>query len=907
MHHANRPISLALRTRQTALALTLAALSVGAHAYTIPGPGDRITNIASGDFQDAYGNVQVINSNPVDLTITEVRALQLVRNQQQNGLIGGQISYPHVLTNSGNVRDSYQFSLTQQNTDQFDLNNLAVYADRNQDGIPDDNVNLLLGNSITLDAGESLAVVVSGSIPTNRVNADSAVFNLIATSLTGPTPPSASVTDTTVVTTGAVIAVNKSQSISTGPTGTIITYTLRYNNTGNSAGELRIDDILNDSEILYVDGSGRFSNGSGNLTDIDDTESTANSALTYKSIDNGATHTVSIVIPSIPAQSTGSISFQVQALSADDGRIDNTADYRQYNAGALIKTSTSNTVTFTLQGGASVVLNTNASSTSNAGNPSSAPDNLQAITSAIAGTEVLFDNYVWNTGTSADIFNLSTVTASLPACASVRLYSADGRTLLTDSNGDGVIDTGPLAQGQSRHIRVGVLSTQDCATGSPITIDVTAQSANDPTVSDPVRNTLGSITQGGTDLYNSDGSGQQPQGTDNAGTAFITKPIAPAGTAVFPLVVSNTGTQVNNYNLLADDDGTLDPANASNDLPAGWSVQFFTPVQPDCSVLGTEITNSGPVAPNGTVSYCAVVTAPAGIAAGDLPLWFAVSSPVNGQTDLVKDQVTVQTVRQLSLTPDNEGQVNIGGTVVYSHVLTNTGNVIEGANSGELLIALDTTNANGLVASVYYDANNDGILDVNDPLVNSDVAALGNTPASGGTSGLSAGESIRLFVKVEAPSSLTAGTSGIVVLSVNPATVIDGQSLALISNTDLTVVSAGQVRLQKLQALDSDCNGVIDGGASYSLNPVQIKPNQCVFYRIIATNEGSEPVNNVVITDTVPAFTNLRVPTIPSVTVGSMDASSASTNGATGALKANVGTLASGASATMQFNIRVQP
>ena len=103
------------------------------------------------------------------------------------------------------------------------------------------------------------------------------------------------------------------------------------------------------------------------------------------------------------------------------------------------------------------------------------------------------------------------------------------------------------------------------------------------------------------------------------------------------------------------------------------------------------------------------------------------------------------------------------------------------------------------------------------------------------------------------------------------------------------------------------CNGVIDGGASYSLNPVQIKPNQCVFYRIIATNEGSEPVNNVVITDTVPAFTNLRVPTIPSVTVGSMDASSASTNGATGALKANVGTLASGASATMQFNIRVQP
>jgi uncharacterized repeat protein (TIGR01451 family) len=904
MHHAIRPSFSAIRTKQTALALMLAACSAGASAYSIPAPGDRITNIASGDFQDAYGNVQIINSNPVDLTITEVRALQLVRNQQQNGLIGGQMSYPHVLTNSGNVRDTYQFSINQSTSDDFNLSGLAVYADRNQDGIPDDNLNLLLGNTVTLDAGQSLAVVVSGSIPSNRSNGNSALFDLIATSQTGVTPPSATVTDTTTVTTGAVIAVTKSQSVSTGPSGTFITYTLRYTNTGNSASELQIDDTLLDAEALYVGGSGLFSNGSGALTDANDTEAAANSALTYQSIDTGPTHAIAIRIPAVPAQSTGSVSFRVQVVSIDDATLENTATYRQYDGGSLVKTSTSNTVTFVLQGGAAVVLNTTAASASNTGNPTSAPDNLLTVPSAAAGTEVLFDDYVWNTGSSTDIFNLSTVVSGLPSCATVRLYAADGRTLLTDSNGDGVIDSGPLAVNASRQIRVGISSTQSCVSASAIVVDLTARSANDPNVTDPVRNTLGAITQASTDLYNRDNSGKQPQGIDNAGTAFVTRSTVPAGRVVFPLVVNNLGTQVNNYNLLVDDDGTLDSSSNSNDLPAGWSVHFYAAAQADCSVLGAEITNSGPVAPNGTVNYCAVVTPPAGLAPADVPLWFAVRSPVNGQTDLLKDQVTVLAARQLTLTPDNQGQVNFGGTVVYSHVLTNTGNITEGAASGQLVVSLDRSNANGLLGTLYYDANNNGTLDANDPQV-ADIAALGNTPAAGGALGLAAGESIRLLLKVEAPANASDGATGTFVLTVTAPTVINGQSLAPLSNTDRTVVAASQVRLKKEQAIDADCSGAPD--AAYSLNPIQIKPNQCVFYHITAVNEGSEAVANVVIADMVPAFTTLRSPVVPTVTAGSMDASSVSTNGATGPLKANVGTLAAGASATLQFNVRVQP
>lgn len=895
------PSSLAISTRRTLLSVLLASVAVGSHAYTIPGPGDRITNIASGDFVDVYGNVQVINSNPVELTITEVRALQLIRDQQQLGLIGGQINFPHTLSNTGNVTDSYQLSLSQDAGDDFDLTGLAVYADRNQDGLPDDNLNLLInGNTISLAAGESLQLVATGSIPSDRSDGNNAMFTLTATSTTPVSPPSSSVVDTTTVTTGAVIGVVKSQNVSTGVRGTLITYTLTYNNTGNDAGELRITDLLRESELAYITGSGRFSNGTGALTEAAG-EAPANSAVDYQVTDIGDQQQLEIVIANIPAQSTGSISFQVQALSADDNNIDNTANYRQYNGGLLVKNTNTNTVTFTLQEQADVVLNVTVGSASNAGNPASAPDNLQTIASLNAGSEVLFSNYVWNTGDNTDVFNLTYISSNLPSCASVRLYAADGVTLLTDSNGDGVIDSGAIAADGMRAIKVGIRSTPECATVTPITVDLTATSANNPAISDPVRNQLNTIVQGGTDLYNLDNSGKQPQGIDNAGAAFVSLTVDGRNQATFPLVVENTNPTVNNYVLIADDDGTLDPSSNTSDLPAGWAVEFFEADSNDCSSLGAPITNSGPVAPSGSVNYCAVVTTPAGVAPSTTPMWFAVRSPVNGQSDLLKNQVVIPTQRLLTLTSDQEGQVAAGGTNVYVHTLTNNGNVTEGVNVGDLGIALDQANANGFSHTVYFDANHDGLLDAADPIV-TDLASLGLT---NGAVGLDPNESIRLLVKVQAPAEAPEGQMGSVVLTATPTNVIGGVSLLAISNTDVTRVAASQLRLQKLQALDADCSGAPD--TPFSLNPVQIKPNECVFYQIIATNQSSQPAANVVINDVVPAYTTLHVPPLPSVSQGSMGAGSANTDGATGAIVGELGTIAPNGSATLQFSIHVHP
>jgi hypothetical protein len=63
----------------------------------------------------------------------------------------------------------------------------------------------------------------------------------------------------------------------------------------------------------------------------------------------------------------------------------------------------------------------------------------------------------------------------------------------------------------------------------------------------------------------------------------------------------------------------------------------------------------------------------------------------------------------------------------------------------------------------------------------------------------------------------------------------------------------------------------------------------------------------VVINDVVPAFTSLQVPPLPSVSQGSIRVGSANTNGASGAIIGDLGTIAPHASALMQFSIHVQP
>ncbi|MFH4155497.1 hypothetical protein WAJ10_21365, partial [Acinetobacter baumannii] len=90
---------------------------------------------------------------------------------------------------------------------------------------------------------------------------------------------------------------------------------------------------------------------------------------------------------------------------------------------------------------------------------------------------------------------------------------------------------------------------------------------------------------------------------------------------------------------------------------------------------GNVISSTGNVAAGATKKYCAVVTVPTNTDLANLPIWFAIKSPMNAQADSIKDQVDI-IQRQMKLANDRQGRVNIGGTVVYLHTLKNTGTVV---------------------------------------------------------------------------------------------------------------------------------------------------------------------------------------------------------------------------------------
>lgn len=890
----HRPCNLKKRVLPTMIktaGLAGLLLLVAQAAYALPLAGSQITNIASGDYVDDQGNVQVINSNPVSLTIQKVYALTLQQNQQQVATLGAPVVFPHLLTNTGNSPDQYTLTLTPL-TSAFSLTGLSVYADRNQDGVADDNVNLN-NAQVNLDAGESLAVVVIGSVPVNASAASQSSTTLGATSQQNPAL-SQLVTDVVTVVDQAVINVTKSQSISTGSNGAIITYTFTYNNTGTAAGRLALSDVLNAS-LQYQAGSAVWSSGTL-LTDADDNESSvnpSNSGISYRLVGSSQ---IEFGLDSIAPLSTGSVSFKASVRSNADKKIPNTGSYSQYNGSnpTAVKTTTTNTVVFTRQDQLGVVLNNTSLSSSNSGNPSNSPDNLIIKNGVVAGQDVSFDNYVWNTGNASDTYNLSYAASNLPACAQVQFFAGDGRSPLTDSNGDGLVDTGALASGQARLIKVVVLTTPTCSTNSVINIDVLARSVTNSTVSDPVRDQISQIaSQGATDLTNANGSGNGVGNIDSGGNAWLSKPIVAGQSTAFPLVINNTGSSSNNYNLIVSASAiNLATLNSASSLPTGWDVKFYEG-DASCNTLGQQIVNSGNIAAGASKTYCAVVSAPVNASQTALPLWFAIVSPINGQGDVIKDQVDLPQARRLELTNDQQGQVRAGGTTVYLHTLKNTGAVTEGQNNGDVLLSLQGLNSNdGFSYTLYFDANNNGLLDSADPIA-SDLHSIA-------ASGLSPNQSVQLLVKVQAPASASNGVRSQVQLLVTPTGQVAGLTASSVQNTDTTTVNPNQLRLTKAQAKDVLCTTSNFANLSFGTTAVNVKPNQCVVYRLTVRNDGAEAVDAVMIQDMVPAYTTLLTPPGVSVSQGSASVSN-------GQIAGNVGTLLPQQDASLYFSIRVNP
>ncbi|AYQ28127.1 MULTISPECIES: DUF11 domain-containing protein [unclassified Polaromonas] len=859
------------------LFVAFALVMAGMAAHAAPPPaGTSISNQASATYSDASGVTRTVTSNVVQTTVQQIASLTLAANGAQNATPGSVVYYPHTLTNTGNGTDT--FNLTTSNAGAFTMTpgSVQIFAD-NGSGSP-------TGPAITstgaLAAGSQFKYIVVATVPGTATATQTNTITVTGASLFDPTKTQSN-TDVTTVTTNAVVTLTKSASVASGPAGTAITYTLTYTNTGNStATAVAITDVL-PAGLTYTAGSARWSvTGATALSDGGGVSGTAPNTLT--SGYTLGTKTLLVTLNQVTAGQSGTISFGVTvAAGTAPGTLNNTAT-TSYNNGATTVTGASNTVPFAVLQTASVTLT---------GTTVPGP--------AAPGSTVSFTNTVTNTGNGTDSFNITLSPGNFPAGTTFQLFKSDGVTPLVDTNSDGTVDTGPLIAGATYNVILkATLPPNATNTGAPFIVAKTATSVFDPTKSATTNDQLTAVANSAVDATNNlpTGAGVPGAGvfTNGEGAAQVTNTLNPGASTVFTIVANNTGPSPDSYNLGASTVNTF----ASVTLPAGWTVSFRADGGTgNCSTMGATITNTGSVAAGGNAVVCAVVGVPAGFAAGTTQLYFRTLSPTSNASDTLHDAVTVNAVRSITLTPNGAGQTYPGGSYVYSHTLTNTGNVLEGNGTVSTLTLAGTNNQAGWTSALYYDANSNGVLDATDPQISTTLHAAGVLPA-----GLAPGAAITVFNKVIAPSGATPGAvngTTITVTTSNGSYVTAVPAVA--TATDSTTVIAGNLTLAKAQALDTACTGPT-GGTVYAAATLSARPNQCVLYQITVTNVGSANATTVVVSDATPSYTTLS--SAAASTVGTVTGPAA---GAAGTVTATIGTLTPGQSAVVTFGVRINP
>ena len=865
----------------TATFIALLMVFLGSAALAAPpAAGTSIGNQASASYTDGSGVGRTVTSNTVQTVVQQVASLTLTANGAKAASVGSTVYYPHTLNNTGNGTDSFGLTAANAATQPFNLTNIVIYAD-NGSGLPTGSAIVSTG---AVASGASFKFIVAGTIPATATSGQTNNLTVTATSAFAPAQTAAN-TDTTTVTANAVINLTKSISTGSGAAGSgPHTYTLTYTNTGNStATSVKITDVI-PSGMTYVPASGLWSvSGAAVLTDgTGDAQGTAPNQITYD-YSGTATGTVTATLTQIAAGQSGTISFQVKvAPTAAPGVINNTAAVSYNDGSGTTVTGSSNVASFSV--------------TQTAGVSISSPS---PVTSANPGSAVTFTNTVINGGNGVDTFNITLSPGNFPPGTSFVLYKADGVTPLLDTNGDGIPDSGPIgALGVYDVVVKAVLPAN--ASGGPFVVSITATSTFDRSKTATATDTLQSITAASVDLTNNAAAGSPGAlgvGGGPEASAQVTKLTNPGTTTIFTLVAKNTGPVADTYGLNASTDSSF----ASLVLPAGWSVVFRADGgSNNCTSTGATLTATPSIPSGGNSIVCAVVAVPAGFIAGTADLYFRALSPSTAAGDQIHDAVTVNAVRSLTFTPNNTGQVFPGGSVVYSHTLRNTGNVSEGDGTRSTITLPLVNSQAGFTSTLYYDGNNNGILDSSDPAIT--VAGLQSVLSSG----LLPGQSITVFNKVFAPSGAAAGvvnTTTVTVTTTNGTNT--GTVPANASATDSSTVIAGNVALVKTQRLNASCSASNSGVYSTATLTTGAVPSACIDYQITVQNLGSADATNVTVSDTTPAFTVLALS--PATTGGGTIISPTPAVGAAGSITAAFGTLAASASAVLTFSVKIQP
>jgi uncharacterized repeat protein (TIGR01451 family) len=852
-YHFNKSLTLWLLIFSLLLSLSVDAKS--------PVAGTLVQNQASATYKDADGVEQTATSNVVATSIQQVGAMELVQNQMRLGVAGNTVYLPHVLTNTGNGVDSYDFILENVAADDydFDLSKVLIYEDKDKDGLPDNSTSITSTNALAND--EAFYLVLAAEIPASVTNNQLGKLKLKGISMFVETPVDLVIersnTDTVTVSDDAVVNVVKRISANAGASSSgAYTVTLAYENKGRvTATNVILSDSL-PTGMIYNPNSARWIETGSVLvlSDNNDVQGSGLNTVKYCAYSVNCSSEVSAIISKVAAGDSGHISFEVNiAAGLSATTLINIAEFAYNNGSSVISAAKTNQVPFEVLQLLSVVANgSTTNAVDGADNKGGTTSDSFIVDIANRGATVAFDNMIRNTGNGDDVFDIriDEVNASFPSGTVFQLLQSDGFTPLMDSNNNGVVDTGILGVNEAYKVVLKAILPVNASGnngGTGFKVMKTAISSLDNTVFNSVTDHLVAITVDSVDLTNNVAIAAGARARDGVGigpetNAITTNNVVSGGKVVFRLFINNTSSTSGSYELQYS---TKKPFDAGV-IESGWGVSFHQEGgNGDCSTQGVASSTTTSIVAGGSQQMCAVVTAPTN-AIGDgkeHPFYFKVYSRLTGAFDIKHDAVRVVEQPALSMAPDQIGQIAPGGSVVYSHQITNNGNT---ALECIRVTALDLDPQSGWSSVLYMDVNGDSQLDARDtPLANQI---------------LNVGQSLPVLIKLFAPTTVAMGIKNIQTLTVtghqddadsDPTTctgaVLTGQV------QDVTKVSTSKMAIMKEQAIDADCDGSAD--VTFSTSVFEVQPSACVVYRLTATNTGATVVKNARIDDAAPTFT----------------------------------------------------
>ena len=226
-------------------------------------------------------------------------------------------------------------------------------------------------------------------------------------------------------------------------------------------------------------------------------------------------------------------------------------------------------------------------------------------------------------------------------------------------------------------------------------------------------------------------------------------------------------------------------------------------------------------------------------------------SSATGAIDIKRDAVTVPEEPLLEIELDLSGQGEPGVTITYPHTIFNNGNQDLKCVHVNLT---DSRAGESWKSSAFLDLDEDGSVSSGDVLLTDQDLAVG--------------EQLRIVVRIFIPNSAVIGIDNITTVEAQ-GYVDDGlvdcpgaTTLLTDSVLDTTITTNTDMVITKRQLIDTDCDGIVDiapsntdPAALFSLDTFTVLPQQCVIYRLDATNQGLEILFNATVRDIVPGFT----------------------------------------------------